>query len=107
MVNTSIQPEYFFDHMSWTELDSIIENSNNKQKEEWDRTRWAAYISAMSQGAKLKSPQDLVTFSWEESDIIKPEVPKEDLEAMKAKFIHDMKTKTFKPVKNIDEISKR
>ena len=107
MVNTSIQPEYFFDNMSWGELDSIIENINNKGKEEWDRTRWQAYIMAMTQGAKLTSPQDLVTFSWEESEVVKPEVPKQDIEAMKAKFITDMKTKKFKPIKNINEISKR
>jgi len=44
-------------------LDSISENN----KTSWEQIRWLAYIQAVAAGADLKTPLDLVKFSWDES----------------------------------------
>jgi hypothetical protein len=65
MTYTNISPEYFFDEMSWFEVDAIMEKYNQDYKTEWEKTRWSAYITALSMGVKLKKPSDLIKFDWE------------------------------------------
>jgi len=69
--------------MSEFEVDAIMLAYNNKYKDEWERTRWLAYIYSLPYSDKLKKPQDLITFSWEDVPIsMKPKTP-EELEKLK------------------------
>jgi len=71
--------------MSIPECNSIIDNLYLNDQSVWEKTRWLAYINAISTGAKLKSPQDLLLFSWEKEkeDIVfdKPTKTREELKA--------------------------
>lgn len=57
--------------MTSTEATAILDSIASKEKLSWEQFRWISYIQALSQGAKLKSPVDLLKFSWEytESEI--------------------------------------
>ena len=60
-----IAPDYFLDAMSFTEAGLLVEKRNEMYRESWEKQRWGWYISALTAGAKLDSPQDLVKFTWE------------------------------------------
>ena len=51
--------------MTVAEANAIIESISNTDKASWEKTRWLGYITALTQGAKLKNPTDLLKFSWE------------------------------------------
>ena len=46
-------------------LEAIYENQQEDFKLSWEQTRYIAYIQAVSQGAKLEQPSDLVKFNWD------------------------------------------
>lgn len=54
--------------MTAAEANYIIDAVTDKDKVSWEQTRWLAYITCLAQGAKLKTPQDLMKFGWEETD---------------------------------------
>lgn len=73
--------------MTEFEVDAILTAYNNKYKEEWERTRWLAYIYSLPYSDNIKKPQDLVTFGWEEIPMtLKPKTP-EELEKIKADML--------------------
>ena len=51
--------------MTVAEANAIIESISDNDKASWEKTRWLGYITALTQGAKLKNPTDLLKFSWE------------------------------------------
>jgi len=63
-----IQPTYFFDEMDADECSAIIEAYNESYKNQWEQTRYVAYIVAATTSDKIKQPQDLMKFSWEFED---------------------------------------
>lgn len=52
--------------MTVTEANAIVDSITDREKSEWEKTRWLGYVTCLSNGAKLKTPQDLIKFSWEE-----------------------------------------
>jgi len=68
--NSNISPNYFWDELTLNEANAIIDSIAEKDKAEWERTRWTAYIQAVTAGAQLKTPIDLIKFSWEENENI-------------------------------------
>jgi len=67
-----IDPIYFLDRMTKYEALILVEEHNEQHKERWERERFNAYITALSNGAELEGPMDLICFPWEE----KPEQKK-------------------------------
>lgn len=53
--------------MTVFEANAIIDSVTDNDKASWEKVRWLGYITCLSQGAKLKTPQELITFSWEET----------------------------------------
>jgi len=64
--------------MTMREAEALIEQSNRAYKDNWERTRFIGYVTALSNGAKLKKPSDLVTFSWEKQSRAKTGKPSKD-----------------------------
>ena len=50
----------------------LFERIEAESKAEWVRTRWLAFISAKVMGSKVKTPQDLMPFEWEDNEPKKP-----------------------------------
>lgn len=55
------------------EANAIIDCVSLNERSAWEKTRWLAYIQALTSGAKLKNPQDLTKFSWEINEMEKEE----------------------------------
>lgn len=54
--------------MSNNEANAIIDSISDNNKTDWEKVRWLGYITALTQGAKLKDPKELIKFNWEQSD---------------------------------------
>jgi hypothetical protein len=67
VIEGGISPDYFLDEMTDWELEAIASATNKRERGEWERCRFLAYVTACSMGAKIKTPQDLIKFQWEES----------------------------------------
>lgn len=66
--------------MSSNECNILIENYNESYKNNWEQTRYIAYIVAATQNDKIKKPQDLLKFSWEiENELSKEKITKEEI----------------------------
>jgi len=52
--------------MSDYEANLLIDSNYEKFKMEWERTRWLGYINCLAFGSKIKNPQDILKFTWEE-----------------------------------------
>lgn len=70
MVTAGVSPDYFFDVMSWEEVNAVLNANFSRYKDSWEQTRWIGYINAVVAGSKLKKPQDLITFSWEQEEAV-------------------------------------
>lgn len=102
MCNTAISPDYFFDHMKWWEVDSIMAQVNEKYKSDWILARWTAFIGAKVGGAKITKPTDLIEFAWEKasSEVSTQDVP----ESFKESMLQAVQAAKFIPVKSISDI---
>jgi hypothetical protein len=89
--------------MSYEEVNAVLEALNENYQDTWEQTRFLAYIQALSNGAKLKSPIDVIKFSWE-TDIVEEEISSDELQKHKQSmldFIQSSKNlKEFKPILN-------
>jgi len=65
--------------MSGNELSSLLESISDKDKAAWEQTRWLGYIQALTQGAKIKKPTDLMMFEWEKKEVVKDTRTKEEV----------------------------
>ncbi|MZQ50427.1 MAG: hypothetical protein GT598_15625 [Bacteroidales bacterium] len=62
--------------MCSAECDAIIQGYNENYKNGWEQTRYIAYVIAATNSDKIKSPKDLLSFTWEieeEKEIITKE----------------------------------
>lgn len=72
--------------MNTDELNSIINAIEQDNQTGWEQTRFITYITAVSNGAKLNSPTDIIRFSWETAPIETKET-KEDLEETQRRLL--------------------
>ena len=50
------------------EVQYIISNLEYYERPEWERTRFQSYCNIQKSSSKRISPQDLITFPWENED---------------------------------------
>lgn len=55
--------------MSAKEVNAILESNFEEYKEAWEICRYTAFIIAVSAGAKLEKPENLLKFSWDAKEI--------------------------------------
>jgi len=80
-MSLGIQPEYFLDKMSQSELHFIVEGLEELDVEDWERTRTVCFYIVMSDRINtrsVKSPQDLFPLPWDKKKI-KKTMSKEDM----------------------------
>jgi hypothetical protein len=98
-----IDPNYFLDEMTAEQVLAVTERNYKEYQNGWEQTRWLAYINAASQGAKVKKPQDLIKFSWEETSTVSKESV---ADAMGKSRVESMwKNLGKKPTKKINTIN--
>ena len=51
------------------EVEAVLEQHNNAYRNSWEQTRFAAFINARVQGAKVNKPADIITFAWEKTEV--------------------------------------
>lgn len=85
--NCKIEPNYFWDEMSIKEVEVLLNNYNIDYQNEWNQTRFICYINSLLQGNKLKSPEDLIKFSWEKTLEDDLNVIAEDPEVVKQRML--------------------
>jgi hypothetical protein len=59
----------------------------------WEQTRFIAYVQAASAGAKINKPEDLIKFSWENSNAEIIPITKEELVKTQYELMAIMKKK--------------
>jgi 2,4-dienoyl-CoA reductase-like NADH-dependent reductase (Old Yellow Enzyme family) len=79
------------------ELDALILGLKRQKRDSWERCRLLGFWQLSSMGAKIKSPQELLKFTWEDAEVIdEEEVPeeltKEQIQALKEEFRKSFKT---------------
>ena len=47
----------------------LVQNLYLANKEDWERTRLSAYVSARTMGSKISSPQKFLPFGWDGKEI--------------------------------------
>jgi len=68
--NSSVTPEYFNNSMNEDELNAVLQEIENKIKNEKEELRFKAWITAVSAGAKKQNGdslelQDIMRFEWD------------------------------------------
>lgn len=64
--------------MRWWEIRAALHGNERKDRITWETTRWLGFIQAVTQGAKIKKPSDLLELPWEKGD--EEEYSDEDIE---------------------------
>lgn len=83
VVGAGIHPNYFLDEMTPKEASYIIKNVEDKYVNEWNQTRFIAYIVMQSQSTKKLTPTDILRFPWETDEVEKTTLTKETKEKLK------------------------
>lgn len=63
-----VSVEYFMDSLQEYEIEPIVQNIPFIEKGDWERTRFLAYCNIQKSSSKRISPQDLITFPWENEE---------------------------------------
>ena len=50
-------------------MDSVIELIEEKNKTEWEQTRFLAYVAAQVNSTKKLKPTDILKFDWDEKKV--------------------------------------
>lgn len=79
------EPEYFFDEMSFDELQLILNNYQYRFRNEYEMNRLTNYIIAQSNSTKQLKLTDISTFVWDEQQVEKQVITSETVEMMKEK----------------------
>lgn len=79
------EPEYFFDKMSFDELQLILNNYQYRYRNEYEMNRLTNYIIAQSNSTKQLKLTDISTFVWDEQQVEKQVITTETVEMMKEK----------------------
>lgn len=82
--NCKIDPNYFYDEMTFEELDLVLEKYNEDYKNSWNQTRFISFWCGNVDYKKCKQPKDLITFSWEQPE---EEIEIEDIEVTQQKLL--------------------
>lgn len=68
------------------EVDAIFNAKINERKDEWERTRFLAYITVAPHSKKGLKPRDVMEFAWDK-ELDKSGTPtKSDYDRIKEKF---------------------
>jgi hypothetical protein len=68
VVSGGISPDYFLDEMTTWEIEGVLKAIESERRNDWERCRLSGFWQLLSMGAKLKSPKDLITFTWEKNE---------------------------------------
>lgn len=52
--------------MDGREVDGLLINYNKEYQNKWEQVRWLGYINAALTNDKIKKPEDLLKFKWDE-----------------------------------------
>lgn len=69
VLQAGIEPHYVLDEMKFYEVEAIMENLWMKDKSSWEQARLQGYITAQCNSTKKLSPDDIMKFPWEKSEI--------------------------------------
>lgn len=71
-------------------MDSFYEFENNKERQEWERARFIAFMTVKPHDTKkkFKKPSDLIKFNWEQQQLEK------DIDDLKRKMKRSRKMET-------------
>ena len=71
-------------------MDSFYEFENNKERQEWERARFIAFMTVKPHDTKkkFKKPSDLIKFGWEQQQLEK------DIKDLKHKMKQSRKMET-------------
>lgn len=79
------EPQYFFDKMTFDELQLILNNYQYRYRNEYEMNRLTNYIIAQSNSTKQLKQTDISTFVWDKQEVEKQVITQETVEMMKEK----------------------
>ena len=75
-----INPDYFLYRMQWWEVQRFINGLRRRIRPQWESVRWLGWIVGKMMGEKkTESPEDFMTFNWEEEVVDEAEVNRKTL----------------------------
>ena len=78
-----VSVQYFLDEMPLWDLNDLIYGISYKGRQDWERTRIAAYLT-MAPHCKKLDIKKVLTFSWDkESEVEDTSISKNDIERLK------------------------
>ena len=81
-----LSPDYVLDKIQNYEIWALMKNQHLKIKEEWEQARFISHIIALTNGAKVKNVEDIISFPWEKEELKKmAEVSDAELKRLKEK----------------------
>lgn len=92
VIQAGISPEYFLDKMQWYEVDEVLCNLAEKERESWEQTRLISYVIAQTNSTKRLKPTDIIKFRWD-NEGKNTSVSKADMERLKKKTEAFLKSK--------------
>lgn len=60
-----VSPDYFFNNMTFGEVLFFLKGFEIRKHDAWEQTRLLGYITAQVNSAKVLSPTDILSFSWD------------------------------------------
>ena len=60
-----VDPEYFFDSMTFPEIESLISAYEDEFRDGWEKTRTISHAIISSQSSKPISPEEVLKFDWD------------------------------------------
>lgn len=98
VLHCGISPKYVLDEMEPYEMKAIIDNIYMRTRDDWERTRYEAYVTAQVNSKNSMKPSDLIKFSWEkggEKGAGQSDGPtRQQLERLRAMANHYIENKT-------------
>lgn len=82
-----VTPQYFMDEMQDYEVNPYMENLRFLDVNGWEQARFLGYCGVQVYSKKKLSPQDLLSFSWEEEEH-ETEITDEQVARLQAKAAH-------------------
>lgn len=83
VIRARISPEYVLDHITWREVNSLLEEVEISSRDGWEQTRMIMWSIIQSQSSKRIEIKEILPFDWDKKDKASIAVTKEDVEAFK------------------------
>jgi len=64
--NFHIDPNYFWDEMTWAEVSELIHAMNERDRTSWEQTRYKCYYSVAPHVKKMKPLREFMPFEWDD-----------------------------------------